>query len=157
MPSIGAAAGRLMVRPVAEQACAKCSERFCLTGSIKGYGCAYGLCVADIDRNNDCGLCLECVKTCAYDNVGLFWRNTGWDTRVAGYSEAWQAMVMFALACLYSFINLGAWDWIRDWTDLLDKRNWGSFGVYALVVWIVCLVKAFTRLALRNTTRAGTL
>jgi hypothetical protein len=46
---------------------------------------------------------------------------------------------MFALACLYCFINLGAWDWIRDWTDILDKGNWGTFGVYALAVWAGCL------------------
>ena len=52
---------------------------------------------------------------------------TGWDKDVASYGEAWQAIVMFALACLYCFINLGAWDKIRDWTDLVDKQNWGTF------------------------------
>src|ERR1017187_6577081 len=42
-------------------------------------------------------------------------------------------------SCLYSIINLGAWDKIRDWTDLVDKGNWGTFSIYALVVWVVCL------------------
>jgi hypothetical protein len=46
---------------------------------------------------------------------------------------------MFALACLYCFINLGAWDTVRDWIDIVDKQNWGTFSVYALVVWVVCL------------------
>jgi hypothetical protein len=46
---------------------------------------------------------------------------------------------MFALACLYCFINLGAWDWIRDWIDIVDQRNWATFAVYAVVVWICCL------------------
>ena len=82
---------------------------------------------------------MECVKTCAYDNVAVFWRSEGWDKEVASYGEAWQAIVMFALACLYCIINLGAWDKIRDWTDLVDKKNWGTFSVYALVVWVVCL------------------
>lgn len=82
---------------------------------------------------------MECVKTCAYDNVAVFWRNTGSDRVVASYGEAWQAIVMFALACLYCFINLGAWDRVRDWIDIIDKRNWGAFSVYAGVVWMVCL------------------
>jgi hypothetical protein len=95
--------------------------------------------VGEIDRNNDCGACMECVKTCAYDNVAVFWRSGGWDKDIASYGEAWQAMVMFALACLYSIINLGPWDRIRVWTDIIDKKNWGTFSVYAVVVWAVCL------------------
>jgi polyferredoxin len=137
--SLYSTTGRVMVRSVSSQTCSGCTEKFCLTGSVKGWGCPYGLCVGEIDRNNDCGACMECVKTCAYDNVAVFWRNEGWDKDVASYGEAWQAMVMFALACLYSIINLGAWDKIRDWTDIIDKKNWGSFSAYALVVWVVCL------------------
>jgi polyferredoxin len=138
--SLYSTTGRVMVRAVNEEACAaKCAEKFCLTGSIKGWGCPYGLCVEEIDRNNDCGLCMECVKTCAYDNVGLYWRKSEWDREVASYGEAWQAMVMFALACLYCVINLGAWDRVRDWIDLVDKGNWGTFGLYAAAVWAACL------------------
>ena len=137
--SLYSTTGRVTVRSVSSQACSHCTEKFCLTGSVKGWGCPYGLCVGEIDRNNDCGACMECVKTCAYDNVAVFWRSDGWDKQIASYGEAWQAMVMFALACLYSVINLGAWDKIRDWTDLIDKGNWGTFSVYALIVWVVCL------------------
>ena len=50
---------------------------------------------------------MECVKTCAYDNVAVFWRNAGWDKDVASYGEAWQAIVMFALACLYCYHQPG--------------------------------------------------
>jgi polyferredoxin len=131
--------GRVMVRSVSPQTCTECKERFCLAGSTKGWGCPYGLCVGELDRNNDCGVCMECVKTCAYDNVALFWRSSGRDKAVAGYGEAWQAMVMFALACLYCVVNLGPWDRIRDWIDLVDKPNYGTFAVYAVVLWVGCL------------------
>ena len=137
--SLYSTTGRVMVRSISSQTCSDCKEQFCLTGSAKGWGCPYGLCVGEIDRNNDCGACMECVKTCAYDNVAVFWRNEGWDKDVASYGEAWQAIVMFALACLYCVINLGSWDRIRDWIDIIDKKNWGTFSVYALVVWAVCL------------------
>jgi hypothetical protein len=134
-----ATTGRLMLRPVSSRTCEACSEHFCLTGSAKGWGCPYGLRAGDLDRNNDCGLCMECVKTCAYDNVAVYWRNAGVDRKIAGYGEAWQALVMFALACLYCVVNLGPWDGIRDAIDLVDKRNWGLFSIYAAVVWITCL------------------
>lgn len=138
--SLYSTTGRVMVRAISVQACTTtCTEHFCLTGSAKGWGCPYGLCVSEIDRNNDCGVCMECVKTCAYENVGLFWRNEGWDQQITSYGEAWQAMVMFFLACLYSFINLGAWDKIRDWIDIVDKRRWDTFTLYAVAVWVACL------------------
>ena len=137
--SLYSSTGRVMVRSVSGHTCGECQEQFCLTGSAKGWGCPYGLCVGEINRNNDCGACLECVKTCAYDNVAVFWRSTGWDKEVAGYAEAWQSIVMFALACLYCYLNLGAWDVVRNWIDIVDKRHWASFAVYALVVWVGCL------------------
>ena len=137
--SLYSTTGRVMVRSVSAKACDDCQEHFCLTGSVKGWGCPYGLCVGEIGRNNDCGACMECVKTCAYDNVAVFWRNARWDSKLVSYGEAWQAIVMFALACLYCYINLGAWDGIRNWIDIVDKQNWGTFAVYAVVVWAVCL------------------
>jgi hypothetical protein len=137
--SLYAGAAPLMVRSVSHQTCGDCSERFCLTGSVKGWGCPYGLCVAELDRNTDCGLCMECVKTCAYDNVAAFWRTSGGGQKIAGYGEAWQAIVMFALACLYCYLNLGAWDWLRKSIDIVDQKHWGNFAIYASVVWMVCL------------------
>jgi polyferredoxin len=137
--SLYSTTGRVIVRSVSSQTCAECKDHFCLTGSVKGWGCPYGLCVGEIDRNNDCGVCMECMKTCAYDNVAVFWRKAGWDKDIASYGEAWQAIVMFALACLYCLINLGPWDGIRDWIDIVDKQHWGTFAVYSLVVWVVCL------------------
>lgn len=137
--SIYATAGRVMVRPVDQQTCQACDEQFCLTGSAKGWGCPYGLCAGELDRNNDCGACMECVKTCAKGNVSLFWRTTAHDSRIADFGEAWQAIVMFTLGCLYCLINLGPWDWIRDSIDLVDKGNWGTFLLYATLVWVMCL------------------
>jgi polyferredoxin len=151
--SLYSTTGRVAVRATSAATCAACDERFCLTGSAKGWGCPYGLCVGEINRNNDCGTCMECVKTCAYDNVAIFWRSTGRDEAIAGNGEAWQAIVMFALACLYCYINLGAWDRIRDWIDIVDKGHWGTFWVYAAAVWAGCL--GVLPLAWYLLTRAG--
>jgi hypothetical protein len=151
--SLYSTTGRVIVRSISAQTCTACPERFCLTGSVKGWGCPYGLCVGEIDRNNDCGACMECVKTCAYDNVAVFWRTSGWDKEVASLSEAFQAIVMFALACVYSIVNLGARDKIRDWIDLADNHHWGTFTLYALALWALCL--GLLPLTWHMLTRAG--
>jgi polyferredoxin len=131
--------GRLMARSVSSTTCSSCEERFCLTGSAKGWGCPYGLCMGEVSRNNDCGMCTECVRTCAYDNVAFFWRRHGYDREMSTYGEAWQAIVMFALSVVYCIVNLGAWHRIRDWIDIVDKENWRTFWVYSVAVWVVCL------------------
>jgi hypothetical protein len=131
--------GRLMARSVSPETCRRCEERFCLTGSVKGWGCPYGLCLGEVQRNNDCGLCTECVKTCAYDNVSVFWRRDGWDRELWTHGEAWQAIVMFGLSVVYCVVNLGAWHQVRDWQDIVDRGNWGAFSLYAAGLWILCL------------------
>ncbi len=145
--------GRLMVRSVSAVTCSKCEEHFCLTGSAKGWGCPYGLCLGEVKRNNDCGMCTECVKTCAYDNVALFWRPSGWDREISGYGEAWQAIVMFGLGVVYCVMNLGDWTELRDWVDIVDKQNWGSFGLFSAGVWLLLL--GLLPLLLYGLTRIG--
>jgi hypothetical protein len=137
--SLYAMTGRLMARSISGEVCARCNEHFCLNGNSKGFGCPYGLCMGEVDRNNDCGLCTECVKTCAYDNVAFFWRRAGWDRRIASHGEAWQAIVLFGLSLVYSIVNLGPWHQVRDWIDIVDQRNWLTFSAYAATLWVLLL------------------
>ncbi len=137
--SLYAQTGRLTARSVSSDTCLHCNERFCLTGSAKGWGCPYGLCMGEVKDNYACGMCTECVKTCAYDNVAFFLRSSGWDRDVPSYGAVWQAIVMFALSVIYCVVNLGAWHQIRDWIDIVDKQNWGTFAIYSVVVWFACL------------------
>lgn len=131
--------GRLTARSVSASTCAECEDRFCLTGSSKGWGCPYGLCMGEVSRNNDCGVCTECIKTCAYDNVALFWRRSGWDSDIRTYGEAWQAIAMLVLAAAYCIVNLGPWHQVRDWIDIVDRRNWTTFWAYSAGLWLFCL------------------
>ncbi len=140
--------GRLLARSVSAETCSKCEERFCLNGSAKGWGCPYGLCMGEVNRNNDCGLCTECIRTCAYDNIAVFWRRSGWDRGIASHGEAWQAVVMFGLAVIYGLVNIGPWDEIRDWIDIVDRKNWASFAAYGVAVWVLLLALLPTALYL---------
>jgi hypothetical protein len=49
-------------------------------------------------------------------------------------------MGMLVLAAAYSVTHLGYWPFLRDCVNVMDKGNWGLFGLYAAVLWAVALV-----------------
>ena len=134
-----AKSAKLALRPADTDVCAKCRVRSCQRGSPRGWACSFGLCVAEIRENTDCGLCTECIKTCPYDNVSLRWRPFAQETAVRTAGEAWMAMAMLVLAISYCLTHLGHWPVLRDYVNILDKKNWDLFGVYAAVLWAAAL------------------
>lgn len=133
-------AGKLALRSADRSVCAKCTSHACQMGNDKGWACPYGLCVAEINENNDCGLCTECIKSCPYDNVSLRWRPFGQETKLRDAGEAFLAMVMLTLAAAYCVVHLGHWPVVRDYVNILDKGNWDLFAIYAAVLWGVALL-----------------
>jgi len=96
--------------------------------------------VGEIDQNDHCGLCTECIKTCPYGNVTLRWRPFAPEARLHRTDVAWSAMAMLVLATAYCLVHLGRWPALRDCVNVLDKGNWGRFAMYALVLWGVAMV-----------------
>jgi len=126
--------GKLALRAADPKVCERCQLRTCQKGNEKGWACPYGLCVGDMNENDDCGLCTECVKSCAYDNVTLRWRPFAHETTMQTMGEAFQVMAMLTLALAYCVVHLGHWSWIRDYVNILDKGNWDLFAIYAAVL-----------------------
>jgi len=92
-----------------------------------------------LDRNNYCGLCMECVKSCPNNNIALFARPAFTDSRLKGYDEAWKAFIMTALAASYSVVLLGPWWSIKNWANPSESGQWGGFGIYAGSLWFAAL------------------
>jgi len=61
----------LEVRVRDPQACASCPSHACLRGSETQPGCEMGLFQPQKQGNLDCTFCLDCVRSCPHDNVGL--------------------------------------------------------------------------------------
>ena len=131
--------GRLMVRKRDAQVCRNCREKPCLRGNAKGWACPYGLSVAGIERNVDCGICTECFKSCPYENVSLAWRRGPWREQFPSYGEAWQAIVLLILAAVYSLTVHSPWPFVRDLVNVVDKATWMEFGLYAAALWALAL------------------
>jgi hypothetical protein len=131
----------LELRARNREVCLKdCKEKSCATGSENGWACPWVLYMGKLDRNNFCGLCMECVKSCPNDNIGLFARPPFSDLAVRGYDEAWKSFIMLALAMVYSVVLLGPWGFVKDWANVSETGNWGGFLLFAAVTWGGCLV-----------------
>jgi hypothetical protein len=49
-------------------------------------------------------------------------------------------MAIFTIAIIYSILYLGPWPVVRDYVNILDKKNWDLFGYYAIFLWMAVLV-----------------
>jgi hypothetical protein len=131
--------GRLMVRRRDDVVCRKCRDKACLKGNAKGWACPYGLSVATMNRNVDCGVCTECFKSCPYNNVSLAWRRGRWTDSFKSYGEAWQAIVLMVFAMVYALTIHSPWPFVRDMVNIIDNPTRLGFGIYAFIVWTLAL------------------
>ncbi len=120
--------------------CNKCKPHYCEKGSQDGWACPYGINVGKMTENSDCGMCLECVRSCKYNNVTLYTRPFASGLGTKNYAQAWLTIAIFTLAIVYSVLYEGHWPVVRDYVNILDKGNWDLFGIYTIVVWSLSLI-----------------
>ncbi len=117
-----------------------CKTKSCRAGSERGWACPWLVYMGNLDRNNFCGLCMECVKSCPHDNITLYWRPFCSDKVIKGYDEAWKAFIMLVLAMAYSVVLLGPWGFLKDWANISEKGDFVGFIIYAATLWFSCLL-----------------
>lgn len=122
----------IAVRSKDTDVCVDCRDKGCVRGNEKGWGCPWYMYLGKMDRNNYCGLCMECVKTCSNDNVGLFLRPFASDNYIKSLDEAYKAFIMLVLAAFYSVTLLGRWGTVKDWANVSETGDIGGFAIYAL-------------------------
>ncbi len=130
----------LALRNKSQKVCDRCKNHYCQNGSEKGWACPYGINVGELDDNTECGLCMECTRSCLYNNVTLYSRPFGAELGTKKLSDAWTIISVFSIALVYCVLYQGHWPVIRDYVNILDKQNWGLFGIYALAVWSLALI-----------------
>lgn len=108
------------VRRKDPEICKKHMPKTCFVGNEKGYGCPWLLTPFDFAKNTYCGLCLECFKTCPYDNMAFNLRPPGVDLLVdtkrepRGLDEAYKAFIMLGIAVVFYLAFQGPWGFIKD-------------------------------------------
>lgn len=105
------------IRSKDKDVCKNCYTKECIKGSPDGWGCPLGLYPGGLDESLNCVLCMECVKTCPYDNMTVVSRPFGWETlRKSG--EGLMARFDTGVLILFFVIMMGMFplfviDWIR--------------------------------------------
>jgi polyferredoxin len=130
----------LSLRNKSQEVCNQCKPHYCEKGNTSGWACPYGLNVGKIKENSDCGLCLECLRSCTYNNVSLYSRPFASEKGSRNLSEGWMTMASFTISIIYCILYLGPWPVVRDYVNIMDKQNWGLFGIYSLIMWTFVLV-----------------
>ncbi|MCB2190657.1 MAG: 4Fe-4S binding protein [Deltaproteobacteria bacterium] len=118
------------LRPVDTDVCKKHREKCCLVGGEGGWACPWGRYTGGLGRNNYCGLCTECIKSCPKDNVSIFLRPFGSDLRLKGYDEAYNVLIMIMVALVFSVTMLGPWLWIKQAANVTESRHLVPFLLY---------------------------
>ncbi len=128
------------LRAIDKDVCKKHKNKCCLTGSRDGWGCPWNQYTGSMDRNNYCGLCTECVKTCPKDNVGFFLRPFGSDRVIKNYSEMYNIMIMVVVCMAFSITMLGPWGFIKAAANVTESKNIPAFLIYISVLYTMSLV-----------------
>jgi polyferredoxin/plastocyanin len=127
------------IRAVDFNTCKKHTEKSCYAGSPGGWACPWKQYIGTMKRNNYCGLCTECIKSCPKDNVGVFVRPFGSDRNLKGYDEMFNVIIMLVVAVVFSITMSGPWSIIKNAANVTESRQIGPFLIYVASIWILAL------------------
>jgi polyferredoxin len=121
------------VRVEDKDVCRSCPTKSCYKGNEDGDACPTFQFPAVMDQNTYCISCMECVKTCESDNIGLRLRPWGADlvtqTKVRS-DEAYLALIMLSLTGFHGLTMTGAWGTILD--RLRESLAFGEVAAFSL-------------------------
>ena len=126
--------------------CVKCVGKPCYNGSTVGYGCPWDVFLGGLTKNTYCGLCMECIRTCPHDNIGVNIRPFSADlakpsTRI---DEAFKAFIMLGSAMIYAGVLLGPWGALKDAAYNVGTSAWFIYAIVFLLMIFVVLPGFFT-------------
>jgi heme/copper-type cytochrome/quinol oxidase subunit 2 len=133
-------AGMTEIRAIDREVCKKHKEKSCYTGGPGGWACPWNQYVGKMNRNNFCGLCTECIKSCPKDNVGIFIRPFGSDRLLKGYDEMFNVIIMLVVAIAFSITMLGPWGVVKEAANVTESRQLIPFLKYLASLWGLALL-----------------
>lgn len=128
------------VRAIDPDICKKHKDKPCFTGGPDGWACPWNQYIGKMSRNNYCGLCMECIKSCPKDNVSIFVRSFGSDLTVRGYDEMFNVIIMLVVAIAFSVTMLGPWGFIKDAANVTESRQIMPYFIYLISIWGMSLL-----------------
>ena len=129
-----------------KQVCANCEGKPCYNGSSSGYGCPWDVFPGGLTKNTYCGLCMECIRTCPYDNIAVNLRSFSADLAKPSIrmDEAFKAFIMLGSAMIYAGVLLGPWGAFKDAAYNVGTSAWFVYAIIFLTIIFVILPGLFT-------------
>ena len=128
------------IRAIDRDVCRKHRDKCCSSGGPGGWACPWNQYIGTMDRNNYCGFCTECIKSCPRDNVGIFLRPFGADRNLKGYDEMYNVIIMLVVAIAFSLTMLSPWGGIKEAANVTESGHLDAFWVYLGGLWGSALV-----------------
>jgi polyferredoxin len=143
-----AQAAPLELRVKDKKVCTTCKDKPCYNGSSAGYGCPWDVFPGGLSKNTYCGLCMECLRTCPYDNIAVNVRPFSADLARPSkrMDEAFKAFIMLGAAIIYAGIFLGPWGALKLAAYSVGSAAWLAY-VAAFLAGILGLLPALFGLA----------
>ena len=131
----------LALRVINPQVCKAHTIKSCYQGSEDGYGCPWDVYPGGMIVNTNCGLCMECLRTCNYDNIALNLRAFGADlqtTKRPKLDEAYKALIMLGAALAYSAVMVGPWGALKEAAYQVGSIPWVMFTLgLVILTWVL--------------------
>lgn len=134
------------VRVVEPGICANHREKTCY------HNCPWGLYPVALRDSSQCGLCMECLRSCPSDNIAVNLRPFGTDltAKQRGFrpssrlDEAFLALVMLGSALAFSAVFSGPWGSLRMAAFEVGSRSWLLYATGYLAFTLVVVPGAFS-------------
>lgn len=138
-------AAPLELRIKDKQVCVACDGKPCYNGSAAGHGCPWDVFPGGLSKNTYCGLCMECIRTCPYDNIAINLRPFGADLFKPSVKldEAIKAFVMLGAAMIYAGVLLGPWGALKSAAYHVGTGAWFLYAVSFLAIILILLPGLF--------------
>lgn len=154
------------VRSKDQEICKKHVPKTCVVGNEKGYGCPWMELPYEKNRNTYCGLCLECFKTCPYDNIAFNLRPFGADFmsprrktddiyRRRSTDEAFKALTMVGVFSSFFIAFQGPYGHIKDMVRGVSLEKYLAYLGEATVVDFLIIPASFLLFAFLSKVASG--
>ncbi|MFZ3169481.1 MAG: 4Fe-4S binding protein [Candidatus Methanoperedens sp.] len=101
------------LRAKEKETCKICKEKYCISGNENGYACPVFEYPGTMEKNANCILCTECVKTCHRNNISFNLRSFAGDLFTLTKTRMDEALFILVLLGVTIFQTLVL---IRPWT-----------------------------------------
>ncbi len=154
------------VRVKDPEICRNHSRKTCFLGNENGYGCPWNEQPFVMSRNTNCGMCLECFKTCPYDNMAYNLRPPGVGLieeqkqmtaarKKQRLDEAFKGFTMLGIMIVFFLTMQGPYGAIKDLVRAISIKGYLGFIFGHVLVSFILLPGFFLLFSLLSKKMSG--